>query len=158
MSSSSYNNVSGSSNTVSNKSTGSNSNRTPEGKEVRRALRERFQSEGRPESWWNPHWYYTSQLKRRAKRAQNVLKYPHPRPFSNQLSGNLASKFKVGNIAVRIKRPNRSEYVSLAQFNSKYGHKWKRIPSGSGRLIAPEINSNLRRNQVKVVKFVSRNT
>jgi hypothetical protein len=88
--STSYNNVSGSSNTVSNKSTGSNSNQNETAKRIRHATRARFRAEGQPESWWNPHWYYTNQVRRRAKRAENVLKYPSeklvPRiPFRNLL-------------------------------------------------------------------------
>jgi hypothetical protein len=80
-------------------------------------------------------------------------------PFRNllkrELTGRLAVKFKIGNIAVQIHRAGgRREYMSLANFNSRYGHTWKRIASGSRRLIAPEINSNLQRKQVKVVKFV----
>ena len=164
MSSSSYNNVSGTSNTVSNRSTGPNSNQNENAKRMRQETRDRFRAEGQPRSWWDPHWYYTNQLRRRAKRAENALKYPHERPlpkvpFRNlvkrEITGRLASKFKFGNVAVQIHRAGgRREYMSLANFNSKYGHKWKRIASGSRRLIAPEINSNLQRNQVKVVKFV----
>jgi hypothetical protein len=163
-STSSYNNVSGSSNTASNKSTGSNSNQNENAKRIRNATRARFRAEGQPESWWNPHWYYTNQVRRRAKRAENVLKYPSeklvPRiPFRNllkrELTGRLAVKFKIGNIAVQLHRAGgRREYMSLANFNSRYGHAWKRIASGSRRLIAPEINSNLQRSQIKVVKFV----
>jgi hypothetical protein len=105
-------------------------------------------------------------VRRRAKRAKNVLEYPFERPlpipkvpFRNlvkrELTGRLASKFKTGNIAIRIHRAGgRREYMSLANFNSRYGHAWKRIAAGSRRLIAPEINSSLQRKQVKVVKFV----
>lgn len=165
-STSSYNNVSGTSNTVSNKSTNSNSNQNENSKRMRQETRERFRAEGQPRSWWDPHWYYTNQLRRRAKRAENALKYvserplPIPKvPFRNlvkkELTGRLAVKFKTGNIAVRILHSNgRREYVPLREFNSKYGHKWKRIASGSRRLIAPEINSRLQRQQLKVVKFV----
>ena len=165
-SSSSYNNVSGSSNTASNKSTGSNSNQNETSRRIRHETRQRFREEGRPRSWWDPRWYYTSQLRRRAKRMENVLKYPYERPLPNpkvpfrnlvrrELTGKLAIKYKVGNIAVQIHRAGgRREYISLKNFNSRYGNTWKRIAAGSRRLIAPEINSNLQRKQVKVVKFV----
>ena len=165
-SSSNYNNVSGSSNTLSNRSSGSNSNQNEIARIIRHETRQRFRSQGQPESWWNPRWYYTNQVRRRTNRAESVLKYPSQRPiptpsvpFRNlikrELTGRLTVKFKVGNIAVQIHRAGgRREYMSLAEFNSRYGNAWKRIASGSRRLIAPEINSNLQRNQVKVVKFV----
>lgn len=167
-SSSSYNNVSGSSNTRHSNSGSGNSNKNENAVRARQELRERFRAQGQPESWWNPRWYYTNQVRRRTKRAQNVLKYPSERPlpipkvpkvpFRNivkrELTGRLASKFKVGNIAVQIHRAGgRREYMPLANFNSRYGNTWKRIAAGSRRLIAPEINSNLQRKQIKVVSF-----
>jgi hypothetical protein len=165
-----YENESGSSNTISNRSSNSNSNQNEWAKEHRRNLREKFRREGQPESWWNPHWYYENQVRRRKKRAENIVKYPSEKPLplpkvpfrkliQRELTGSLKPKFRVGNVAVQIHRAGgRREYMSLANFNGKYGNKWKRIGSASSRLIAPEINSNLQRRQIKVVKFVNRNT
>ena len=64
---------------------------------------------------------------------------------------------------VKADLPNltRNQELAIASisFNWGYGNVkrsglWKRIKDGSRRLIAPEINSNLQRKQVKVVKFV----
>ncbi len=162
--------MSGTSNTVSNKSTGSNSNQSESAKNMRRQTRERFRAEGQPESWWNPRWYYLDQVRRRKKRAENAIRYtserPVPRPkisarqlVERELTGKLAVKYKVGNMAIRILRSNgRREYMSLKDFNSKYGQRWKNMGAVSRRLIAPEINSNLRRKNIKVIKFVNSNT
>ena len=164
-----YNSNSGSSNTVSNRSSASssNSNKNEISKSIRAERRARFQREGQPESWWNPRWYYLNQVRRRKKRAENVVKYTSERPVSRQrvslrnitkreLTGRLVAKYKAGNVVVQIRRANgRKEYIPLGEFNSRYGEKWKSMGFASSRLISP--TSNIQRRNIKVIKFVNRN-
>jgi hypothetical protein len=145
-SSSNYNNKSEYSNSQSNNNgTRGRHGMTPE--ETQRT-RNMLRNQGLPAHMWEAGYHYRQQLARRKARAESVLKYPSMR----QLKGNLSTRFKSGNIAIQIHRPNnRREYMKLSNFNARYGTNWKSIGANSDKVIRP--NTNLQRSQIKVVKF-----
>lgn len=157
---SSYNNNSPTSFTQSGSS--SNSNQSPSAKRRRNELREEFRAQGMHPRTWQHGWYKQDQNRRRAKRASNLMKYPFERrrPLPNakslvsrEIKGKFPSRFRIGNLAVRIRHPNgRKIFYTVSEFNAKYGNKWKSLPSGSRRFISE--NSTVQRKQVRVVKFV----
>lgn len=149
-------------NSVTQPSDSANSNHSPWSRLSRNELREEFRAQGMHPSTWQRGWYKQEQNRRRAKRASNLMKYPlerrRPLPtakslVSREIKGKIPSRFRIGNLAVRISHPNgRKNFYTVSEFNAKYGNKWKYLPSGSRRFISE--NSTVQRKQVRVVKFV----